>query len=259
MNRNLRQTAIERLQPAIERAGAFSGWDLASAGMRSLGPPVPWDYEAIVAGALRPGDAVLDLGTGGGEVFEGILLAAPPAARAVATEEWVVNAPIAAARLRLAGAAVVRASAERGMLPFADGTFDLVVSRHEALVPADVARLLRPGGRFISQQVEKCWPELRRYFPRQQDFGNIASRYAAEFRRAGTTIERQHEHDARVAFADLASVVFVLSIAPWTVPGFALEGDIDALLALESDLATSHGIIMGEGRSLLVVRKPAAG
>ncbi len=36
-----------------------------------------------------------------------------------------------------------------------------------------------------------------------------------------------------------------------------MERDIDALLALESDLGTRDGIVMTEGRYLLEVRKPS--
>ena len=38
-------------------------------------------------------------------------------------------------------------------LPFEDSSFSLVVSRHESYVASEVARVLRPGGLFLTQQL----------------------------------------------------------------------------------------------------------
>ena len=41
-----------------------------------------------------------------------------------------------------------------GWLPFRAGAFDLVSNRYEAYRAEEVARMLRPGGSFITQQVD---------------------------------------------------------------------------------------------------------
>ncbi|MEX0875333.1 MAG: hypothetical protein WD646_02505 [Actinomycetota bacterium] len=38
-------------------------------------------------------------------------------------------------------------------LPFRDSSLDLVIDRHEAFRATEVARVLRPGGTFLTQQV----------------------------------------------------------------------------------------------------------
>ena len=38
-------------------------------------------------------------------------------------------------------------------LPFGNAEFDLVINRHESYEPAEVRRILHPGGRFVTQQV----------------------------------------------------------------------------------------------------------
>ncbi len=44
--------------------------------------------------------------------------------------------------------------ADESPLPFKEGSFDLVVSRHPVLtIGPEVARVLRPGGTYFSQQV----------------------------------------------------------------------------------------------------------
>src|SRR5437764_14111697 len=103
------------------------------------------------------------MGTGGGEVFERILDRFR--GRAVATEAWAPNVPVAAERLGRLGVAVVHANNLE--LPFASTSFDLVLNRHEELTPAEVARVLTPGGRLLTQQVAPSFHhELRPYFTR---------------------------------------------------------------------------------------------
>lgn len=106
---------------------------------------------------LRPGQALLDIGAGRGEL---VAAAAQRGARAVGVEysEAAVelSARTLAAHGRPAGASVILADARA--LPFADGEFDVVtmldVIEHltvpeQASVLAEVRRVLRPGGRLL--------------------------------------------------------------------------------------------------------------
>ena len=71
----------------------------------------------------------------------------------MATEGWPPNVAKATALLHPRGVAVV-ADDDEPPLPFADAAFDLVVSRHPVTVWWDeIARVLRPGGTYFSQQV----------------------------------------------------------------------------------------------------------
>ena len=63
------------------------------------------------------------------------------------------TSPMARRRLHPVGAHVV-AVADAPALPFAPRSFDLVVSRHPVVVLWDeIARVLRPGGTYLSQQI----------------------------------------------------------------------------------------------------------
>jgi SAM-dependent methyltransferase len=157
-----RTLRLEELQPFVDEARRMQGWTFAYLPV-PLGPPPPWDYAARARELLARAQRVLDMGTGGGEVF--LELLAGFAGQAVATEGWRPNVPVAARRLATAGARVVQADSLR--LPFAGERFDLVLNRHEELAPADVARVLRPGGRVLTQQIHPDYHgELRGYFPR---------------------------------------------------------------------------------------------
>lgn len=60
---------------------------------------------------------------------------------------------------RLPSAVQDRAAA----LPFRDASFDVVLDRHEAYDPSDVARVLASGGVFLTQQVHgRSYAELNR-------------------------------------------------------------------------------------------------
>ena len=247
-----REAAIERLRPFEERARGFSGWSF-DLGERALGPPRPWDYEAHVRGFARGMTAVLDIGTGGGERLASMRDALP--GRVVATEEWPVNAPVARARLAPLGVDVVHASDD--VPPFARNAFDLVINRHSSFDPAEVVRILRPGGAFLTQQVgRRNWSELAPHFPRLHDWGDHVGGYSDELRALGFNVT-VHEHRERVACPSLGEFVYMLAVANWTIPDFDVERDIDALLALEQDCLTDEGFVVTEDRFLLTARKPA--
>src|SRR6266851_5606094 len=161
-----RETRLQELRPFVSQARQMQGWSFAYE-PAALGPPMPWDYEARARALAREAASVLDMGTGGGEVFERILNGFR--GRAVATEEWTPNVSVAASRLRPLGADVTHADSRK--LPFAVECFELVLDRHEALAPAEVARILRTGGRLLTQQVHPDYHhELRQFFPRMTIF-----------------------------------------------------------------------------------------
>jgi hypothetical protein len=133
-----------------------------------------------------------------------------------------------------------------------------VLARHEAVEPAEVDRVLAPGGTFLTQQVcPEHWPELKRFIPRATVFPDHWQSYPRWFREHGYEVRAQRL-DYRVAFASIADLVFMLLVSPWEIPGFDVERDGRALLALERELSTPDGIVLSEGRYLLEARKPGA-
>ncbi|HEX5141671.1 MAG TPA: methyltransferase domain-containing protein [Dehalococcoidia bacterium] len=243
--------ARERLRPVVERAESFSGWSGVPS-PRPLGAEKPWSYSGRARELLASATSVLDLGTGGGERFSRLLDGF--VGRAVATEEWAVNAPIAAAGLR-GRAEVVRASAF--YLPFLGASFGLILSRHEAIYPAEIARLLAPGGVFLTQQTWRYMEELHYYIPRKTDFGDHFHGYASGLHASGLQVIDAREHVAPHAFSGLEDLVFLLGVAPWEVPDFdPLGRDLQALLALERDLTGPDGLVITCGHYIIEAHKP---
>ena len=246
-----RRRALAELQPYIERARRFSGWDFSELKVRDLDPRPPWDYEALARDYAGRAERVLDIGTGGGEVLSRIAAGLP--GRFAATEEWHVNAPVARDRLQPLGIDLLHSASLR--LPFRDEAFDLVLDRHEELDPTDVARLLRPGGQVLTQQVgHEHLSELRRFFPRMTDFGDHYVAYSQGFEKAGLSVHGR-KHSWKVAYATLGDLVFLLLVAPWTIPDFDPEREIDALLAVEDAYRSDQGIVLEEHRYLMVAER----
>src|SRR5437867_12753128 len=100
--------ARERIRPFVEQARRFSGWRLDPFAPRLIEPAEPWSYTGRATELLQGAKDVLDLGTGGGEVFETLCLSFT--GRAVATEPWSVTPPVAAARLGTRGMEVLQCS-----------------------------------------------------------------------------------------------------------------------------------------------------
>ena len=230
----------------------MQGWTFAHEPV-PLGAPPVWNYEARAGELVQDAAAVLDMGTGGGEVFERILTRY--VGLACATEAWSPNVGVASRRLRPHNVAVIQAF--NRALPFRAASYDVVLNRHEELAPADVARVLRPGRRVLTQQVHPDYhAELRAYFPRMSVFEQHDRTYPAGFMAAGLEMITRQKHSGRVAYRQLGHLVYCLAAAPWTIPDFDLETDLEALLAVEQTLGGPEGIVLSDPRYVLEARKP---
>jgi SAM-dependent methyltransferase len=259
-SRERRTRALAQIAPFIERARTFSGWNFDDLKVRPVEDPPdgrarqePWDYVALARSHAARAGTVVDLGTGGGEVYARIVDGI--SARFLASEEWHVNAPVARERLRPLGVEVIHASSER--TPWAAETFGLMLSRHEAIQPPEIARVLRPGGVFLTQQVAKeQWQELSAFFPDRAVFPDHIVEYRRAFEEEGMRVRVEH-HAWRAVYATLGEVAFMLLVAPWDIPGFDPIRDIDRLLALEDAHGGDDGIVLTIARYLMEAVKAA--
>jgi len=246
-----RDKDLARLKPWVDKAARFTGWDLSGVKPKLLDPGPPWNYEDLIREYAEDKKQALDMGTGGGELLSQMRHALPH--RTIATEEWKVNAPIAKRRLDPFDVDTVRCKSLN--LPFASSIFDLVANRHEELDPKEVARVLSPGGYVVTQQVGDNWTELTRFFPRAPSFSKLYSDYVRGFQTAGLKVLRNIQHYYKVAYRGLGEIVYLLSVAPWEVPGFSLERDPEALISLESELLKPEGLMLTESRFLTIAQK----
>ncbi len=195
------------------------GWDLGELDERLTSDEPPWSYESLAREALAGGLSVLDMGTGGGEVLLGLTDALP--ADTVATEGWAPNLPVATRNLRSLGIPVLPYDAEKdATLPFPVSRFDRVLNRHEAYDAAEVVRVLVPGGRFLTQQVDgRDFEEIHAIFGSTTAYPHInLEQCAVDAERAGLTVEASEEWRGSTRFADVAALVRYLRWVPWEGP-----------------------------------------
>ncbi len=237
-------TDFERL---IEEAEArpFVGWDVSYDGR--IRTTMPWDFADIVDTHARNAATLLDLGTGGGEWLS--RLPHRPA-RTAATEGWAPNVPIARARLEPLGVEVFAVEGapdnvdqkppfEGGALPFADASFELIVSRHESYLPAELRRVLPPDGVFLTQQVASgAADDFYRLL--NQSPPPVETAWSLEFARrqledAGLEVVEEAEGSERTEFADVGAFAWYLKNMPFMYPDFSIAAARETLRELHEN------------------------
>ena len=259
-------TTVDEL---LAGAGArpLRGWDFSWLGDRVRTEPPPWDFAAIVAGRAAHSPDLLDLGTGGGE-FLASLPHRPP--RTVATEAWPPNVDVAAQRLEPLGVEVVHVEPapdnldqgpdeRRGRLPFGDASFSLVAGRHEAYVAAEVARVLAPGGSFVTQQLggdyASAYEALGLEAPCRRVFDLAVAR--AQLERAGLAVQQAAEGETTTTFADAGAFAWYLRAVPWAVDGFAIERHRESLGRLQERIGAEGPLVVRDHAFWLAAAHPA--
>ncbi|MET9772943.1 class I SAM-dependent methyltransferase [Streptomyces sp. NPDC006367] len=240
------------------------GWDFSWFEGRATEARPSWGYARSMAGRLAGAGAVLDVQTGGGEVLDFALGAAPARPPlVVATEGWAPNVAKATALLRPRGVPVV-ASSDDAPFPFADEAFDLVVSRHP-VVPrwTEIARVLEPGGTYFAQHVGPGSVfELVEYFlgplPEENRNARHPDLERAEAEAAGLEVVDLRAERLRMEFHDIGAVVHFLRKVVWMVPGFTVEEYRPRLRELHERIRAEGPFVAHSARQLFEARKPHA-
>ncbi len=232
------------------------GWDFSWFAGRATEERPPWGYARLMAARMARSTAALDVETGGGEVLATV---GQPPPTLIATESWPPNLALARARLRPLGAGVV-AVADAPTLPFRAASFDLVVSRHPVVVLWDeIARVLRPGGTYLSQQIGAGTNrELTDFMMGRQPVSRRRSAANAQVaaEAAGLQVVDLRECELRVEFFDVGAVVHFLRKVHWTVPGFTPAAYDDRLRLLHERIERDGAFTCTARRLLVEARRP---
>jgi SAM-dependent methyltransferase len=237
----------------------IQGWDFSWLHGRAEEERPSWGYHRLLASRVAGASVVIDLQSGGGELLAG-LPELPDVL--VATEGWAPNVTVAGRRLRPLGAHVVAAHDDRPALPFRDGAADLVTARHPITTWwAEIARVLRPGGTFLSQQVgPHSVGELTEYFlgpqPAVAKRDPALARAGAEA--AGLEVVDLRSERLRTVFYDIGAIVYFLRLVVWTVPGFSVEAYRDRLAELHGQIERGGPFVAYASRFLIEARKAPA-
>jgi SAM-dependent methyltransferase len=184
--------------------------------------------------------------------------------------------PVAARRLRPLGIPVIRylgapdnldqhpvagpAAALPDRLPFADDAFGLVLSRHESFRASEVARVLAPGGYFVTQQVDLHDDDDYRTALGLTSHPERAESWLPDARwqvqAAGLAEERAERAVQQVSYSDVGALAwYLVQAVPWVVPEAGLPACEPALRRLHAQLRGAPFTARAH-RFLLIARKP---
>ncbi len=250
--------SYEELRQLVESVEERRGWDFSR--VRDAIDPLPWSYGGVVRRYLSPLQRVLDIGTGGGERLiafaehfgSGIGIDADPAMIAVAEE----NTP-SELTCRLKFLAMDAAALE-----FPDASFDVVLNRHAPAYPDEIARVLRPGGVFITQQIgARNHANITALFgcgpggEYQRDPLQTVQSWADQFAAMELAVRARAEYDVPYFYLDAESLIFWMKALPMP-EDFTIERHWQQLDHILTSFWTPRGIATNVHRELLIVQKP---
>ena len=256
-------------------AAPFSGWDfswLESRRVEEEDTETVWDYEERARTLVQAAASLLDLGTGGGERLSRL---GPFPPLAVATEAYGPNVPIATRRLHPLGVRVVQTHpgihdtrgpqpdgrfAER-RLPFRDASFELVLAHSSAFCPAEVYRVLQPGGLLLTAQGAPSIPPtladvLEGPIPTWAQEGQGWD-IDATLEEAGFETVEKLDAFPKTTFLDIGAVVYFLKVVPWTITDFDVERYRERLYQLHLRIKREGGFTVRDHHRLLEMCKAA--
>jgi SAM-dependent methyltransferase len=236
---------------------SVDGWDFSWLDGRATEERPSWGYQRLMSQRLASVSAACDVDTGGGEVLAGAA-SFPPTM--VATESWPPNAALATRLLHPRGVALV-VTRDQAWLPFADGAFDLVTSRHPIAVRwGEIERVLRPGGAYLAQQIGPgTVSELVEHFigPQPQKWADChPDTQRAQAQAAGLQIVDLRMERTRCEFFDIGAVIYFLRKVVWTVPDFTVQRYRELLRELHDRIEAEGSFVTHSSRVLVEARKP---
>lgn len=247
---------LTELEQIVRENGKLEGWDFSRINIGR--EPIPWDYSSVVCSFLKPTDRVLDVGTGGGEIFlslaqnigEGIGIDINPA--------MIETAKGNQSRLAIRNIEFIEMNGSNLQLEAND--FDVVLLRHLRVHVDQIVRVLRPGGYFITQMVGKRSSKniLEAFGWTPDSFGTDwwqpVGELAQQFQEKGCRIVAQGEYDVSCWFEDMASFLFWMMSIPWPEE-IEMEKHWQNINRILETSTTSRGIESNEHRGLLIVQK----
>jgi SAM-dependent methyltransferase len=247
---------FERLVEEAEQA-PIGGWDFGWLDGRAVEDRPSWRFFDRVAERAGAVDTLLEVQAGVGSMI-GSLPALPRLS--AATEGYPPSVALAAPRLRSRGVHLVVTSQTHRGLPFAAGTFELVISRHPIEVWwREIARVLRPGGVYLAQHVgpdslRSLSERLMGPWPADDTRDTGVERRAAEA--AGLVVQTMRLERPRTVFSDIGAVVYFLRLVPWIVPGFTVARFRPQLRELHEAIERQGAFESTSSRTLVEATRP---
>lgn len=246
-------TDLKDLWLEEEQAAHIHGWDFSHIhGRYEEGDDLPWDYRQVIRQYLHDDLHILDYDTGGGEF---LLSLQHPYEKTAATEGYPPNIALCEETLLPLGIDFKPCSTP-DQVPYESERFDLIINRHGDFNAAEIHRLLKKGGIFITQQVgedndrdlvKMVLPHAEKPFPHM----NLKEQKQT-FLDAGFHILEEAEAFRPIKFYDVGAFVWFAHIIEWEFPNFSVNGCFDHLLEMQKQIDAT-GCVEGTTHRYLIV------
>jgi SAM-dependent methyltransferase len=239
-----------------DKVGRLNGWDFSK--LKTISEGVKWDFYKEVTKRCKKTDVLLDIGTGGGEK---VLKIADSLQFLVGIDLSSGMIETAQSNLNNSNVLNVRFSKmSSDDLQFPTGFFDVISSCHAPFYSKEVAKVLKSGGIFLTQQVSEADKlNVKKAFGRGQSFGEIdgvlKDKYIRDLREVGFSDVKSFEYNAIEYYQRPEDLIFLLIHTP-TIPNFGQEKkDFDKLNDFIENNRTVKGIRTNSKRFFIIAKK----
>jgi hypothetical protein len=145
-------------------------------------------------------------------------------------------------------------------LQFPSDFFDVISCCHAPFYPGEVAKVLRSGGTFLTQQVSEADKlTLKKAFGRGQSFGEtdgtLKEKYIQDLKEAGFSEVQAFDYNAIEYYQRPEDLGFVLKHTP-IIPNFGqVKKDFDMLNQFIKSNQTTKGICTNSKRFMIIAKK----
>ncbi|MBY0595844.1 class I SAM-dependent methyltransferase [Bacillus bingmayongensis] len=239
-----------------DKVGRLIGWDFSKLKYETEG--ALWEFYEEVIERCKPSDVLLDIGTGGGE---NVLKIASAASSIMGIDNSSGMIEMAQSNLEKACVSNVQFfKMDSEDLRFPNDFFDIVSCCHAPFMATEVARVIKNGGVFLTQQVnERDKWNLKEAFGRGQCLGEkdgtLKEKYVRELKYADFHDVQILEYDAIDYYQTPEDLIFLLKYTP-IIPRFGEEkDDFDILEKFIITNKTEKGIRTNSKRFMIVAYK----
>jgi len=236
-----------------EKIGKVNGWDFSELQTTSEGEE--WNFYEEVLKRGKKTDVLLDIGTGGGE---NLLIVASSLLLAIGIDLSIEMVKTAEDKLKKSLVSNLRFfQMTSDDLLFPPGFFDIVSSRHAPFNSFEVAKVLKSGGLFLTQQVSEADKlNLKTAFNRGQSFGetdgSLKEKYIQELNQAGFSEIQSFDYNATDYYQRSEDLLFLLTHTP-IIPNFGQDKkDLEILDKFIRNNRTNKGIRTNSKRFLII-------
>lgn len=240
-----------------ENKAHIVGWDFSyiDGRFKSEEDSLPWDYNEVINNYRKDTDKLLDIDTGGGEF---LMTLGHPNTLTCATEGYPPNVELCRERFSKHGIEFHEMT-DYNHMPFPDESFDIIIDRHGDYDEAELFRVLKPGGFFITQQVGEdndrelvnmLLPDLPKQYP-----GHDLAHCSKRLEDAGFTVIESDEAFPEISFYETGALVWFANIIRWEFVGFSVDNCFDSLLRIEDEIQRIGFVSGGAHRFYIAARK----